>query len=250
MKNSPNPSLAWKVAKYVLDHIAQIVGAVIAAVIAAYFLQDALFDPGRAVQSQVAFVQDFESTPDNSPLTDMVCTDGICDVQHMYPSHGALALVFPEPDVWGGILRSANAWAPGDIQSIEAKLRLGSGTMGGIWVGIDSHGWTGEMKGPGCSMSIASPSENSPHVGCNVGPDGKKLYYSMNQPVQYDTWHTIRIEFTHGTSEQRFYCDDFLIGQFTSLVLTDVSSLIVGVWREGDGPISAYVDDISVRTFR
>ena len=197
--------------------------------------------------SEDMFTQDFNGSDSSYDHQVWVCTAGSCDDQNMFQQNGTLVFKFTGSDLWGGIMRSQAAWKPEDLVSIEGKLRLGANTRGGAWLGIDSQGWQGVEKGGNCSISV-NPEDNTPHIGCNIGPDGEKEYLTPDQYVEYDTWYSVRIDFDPVTQEQTYYVDGELIGQYLPKISTNSVSAILGVWRDGDNLVEAYIDDIIVTT--
>jgi hypothetical protein len=68
--------------------------------------------------------------------------------------------------------------------------------------------------------------------------------------VQYNTWHTFRIEINHETAELAFFIDGHPLGSYTdpnpkSFNQTQIF-LSLTVWSEGGGLVTGYWDDVRI----
>jgi serine/threonine protein kinase len=89
-------------------------------------------------------------------------------------------------------------------------------------------------------------------IDCNyyyVNEDS--LAYEMSDyPVEYNTWHTVKIEVDPTTMTFTFYIDDELIDTFTSARTKTIKNVNftfnIGLWGESDEPLTGYVDNVRV----
>jgi len=140
----------------------------------------------------------------------------------------------------------------------EARLKMSSDRSGDglgialmIWQdSLADHPWISE-----CSMS-GSSSNSQAAVSCNVrakvGGSWLYEYYTPQVSVDYDTWHTARIQADAGTATLQFYLDDVLLGSHIpsdagALKVTNRLSPRIEVWNgTANASATRYVDDVRI----
>ena len=144
------------------------------------------------------------------------------------------------------------------VQQVEARVRMNSDRSGG-WspVGIalyadetNGHTWFAHCSlGANGSMSQAS-------FGCSVfisqGNNYPSEYATPAVSVDYNTWHTARIETDPNTANVRFYLDNTLIGSHiptdaTALLASDQVQVAITIWgADSSSSATRYVDDVRI----
>ena len=118
----------------------------------------------------------------------------------------------------------------------------------------NGHTWFAHCSlGANASMSQAS-------FGCSVfisqGNSYSSEYETSGVSVDYNTWHTARIEIDPNTANVRFYLDNTLIGSHiptdaTALLASDQVQLRITVWgADSSSSATRYVDDVRITPAR
>ena len=96
--------------------------------------------------------------------------------------------------------------------------------------------------------------------GCSIfisqGNDYPSEYATPGVSVDYNTWHTARIETDSATATVRFYLDNMLIGSHTptdamALLASDQVQVAITVWgADPNSSATRYVDTVRITPVR
>jgi hypothetical protein len=203
---------------------------------------------------EIAFLESFDGPDGNLDPNIWACSGGDCNAlnNRLFRQNGMFIFKYDGSDdssrTWATVIKSNASWETKALISIEEKLKIGSNSRGGIWLGVDGDGWQGAVKGTDCSITAVKPNVDTPQINCSIGPDEKKDYTSSKLSAAFDQWYTVKISFDPTTREQKFFVDGQQIGQFTPQNLSENVSVILGVFCEDGQPADVYVDDIVVKT--
>jgi PKD repeat protein len=144
------------------------------------------------------------------------------------------------------------------VQPLQARLKIGSDRSGG-WSPVQLSTWTEEVNGhawfASCTLSGSATSTRA-SFGCNIfireGNSYPTEYSTPGMSVDYDSWHTVRIETNPNTANVRFFLNNALIGSHTpndaaALVTNDQMQVGITVWgADPNSSATRYVDDVRV----
>lgn len=148
------------------------------------------------------------------------------------------------------------------LQQIEARLKVSSDRSGG-WSPVQLTSWTEDANGhawfASCTLTGSTNSSRASFY-CTIfirqGNSYPNEYSTPGMSVDYDSWHTARIETNPNTANVRFYLDNTLIGSHTpsdaaALLSNNQMQMGITVWG-GDPNSSAtrYVDDVRITPAR
>jgi hypothetical protein len=143
-------------------------------------------------------------------------------------------------------------WLLPDLGYVEARLMLDSnfdGEFAASYVSVDSNDtdWGLACFVEMCKTgSFCTHEWDRPLMGC-VSPD---QYYPDLIGVEYNTWHTARIEVDPETVTFHFYFDGYFFDSFTppnAAALKDDSFHVeVGVYLEPNSSATGYIDDVRI----
>jgi hypothetical protein len=148
------------------------------------------------------------------------------------------------------------------MQQIEVRFKVSSDRSGG-WSPVQLTSWTEEVNGHpwfvSCTQAGAANLAQA-SFGCYIfirqGNSYPSEYSTPELFVNYDTWHTVRMEFDPHTANIRFYLDNALIGSHTpadaaALRVNDRMIVAITVWgAEPNSSATRYVDDVRIMAAR
>lgn len=144
------------------------------------------------------------------------------------------------------------------VQQIQARLKISSDRSGG-WSPVQLSTWTEEINGHAwfvsCTLSGSGTSSRA-SFRCSIfireGNNYPNEYSTPSVSVDYESWHTVRIEMNPNTANLRFYLDNTLIGSHTpndaaALLAADQLQVAITVWgAEANSSATRYVDDVRI----
>jgi len=152
--------------------------------------------------------------------------------------------------------RRPGKWTLDQLGFIEAKIMLGSNietlSGGSIGIGIDKYTsqdnwWSFCVIGGGQDLIEA-------WVNCHTDGNIHGKYSTDSFPVQYNTWHIMRIEIDPDTTTITYFIDGQQVGSYTpkdpeTFKNTQFSPLL-NVWSEDGGLTIGYADYVRIGEFR
>ena len=144
------------------------------------------------------------------------------------------------------------------VQQLQARLKISSDRSGG-WSPIQLSTWTEEVNGhawfASCTLSGSATSSRA-SFSCSIfireGSSYPNEYLTPGVSVDYNSWHTVRIETDPTTATVRFFLDNTLLGSHTpndaaALVVNDQMQVEITVWgAEPNSSATRYMDDIRI----
>jgi hypothetical protein len=148
------------------------------------------------------------------------------------------------------------------VQQFQARLKVSSDRSGGwspIGVAVTADEVNGHTWYAECGLAGATHLSQA-SFGCYIfirqGNSYLNEYETPGIAVNYDTWHTIRIELDPNTANVRFYLDNALIGSHTpsdaaALSTSEQVQIRIVVWgAEANSAATRYVDDVRITPAR
>jgi hypothetical protein len=123
----------------------------------------------------------------------------------------------------------------------EAELPLADNSRGAVAITLDSQQWYTE-----CGI-VAVPDLSQPLVGCFLGS-----FVTEYPSINFDTWHTLRIEVNPTTMTFTYFLDGNKIGSYMPPEADNLKNanftLFVKAWKNvpGTGKVVGYVDDVRI----
>jgi PKD repeat protein len=186
--------------------------------------------------------------------------EGDTTVQFRQQSGTLVVTNLPSSDPSGTSLRMRHPWLLRwqQVQQIQARLKISSDRSGGwspIGVAVTADEVNGHTWYAECGLAGATHLSQA-SFGCYIfirqGNSYPNEYETPGIAVNYDTWHTIRIELDPNTANVRFYLDNALIGSHTpsdaaSLLTSEQVQIRIVVWgAAADSTATRYVDDVRI----
>ncbi|SRR6266496_3567535 len=157
-----------------------------------------------------------------------------CGSENIFLRDGSLNLKRNQ-EGWSSLL-SHSVWLYSRLISLEGRLQISSNTNSGVgWLYIDNNA--------GCQIN----GSESPSIECYYGPADNREYASGEQPIRFDTWYRMRIEFGQESHLVRYYLDDNLIGQYSPKVYPETARISLGIISQ-NGVTNAlvYIDNVKL----
>jgi len=152
-----------------------------------------------------------------------------------------------------GVLTTQSSWLSYQIDYIQGRLKLENTDSGEINLGFhatldSSNPWTAN-----CFIQGGQSSTNQATYGCSIytyiNEQYKGEYGTEAFVVNYDEWHTVKIELVQKTLEIRFYFDNKLIGRHVPTDADELKNKIMGAGFgiTTDTHIVGYVDSVIIQ---
>jgi len=201
--------------------------------------------PTPTIIPSISFMERFDD-PDGIYMTGKwFCLSGTCDARNVFLGEDVLVFKFAVTDSWGSILQTHDQWNMSDIVSLEGKLLLTEGSLGGVWIRLEG----GLEHGPSCAIS--NWTNGIPVIGCNFNYNSDKdvEYITEFVPIEFDTWYSVRIEYDPMMPEIRYFLDDELIGQHVPKNPPGYVAINMGAYKYSTGDqFEIYVDEVILKT--
>jgi len=152
----------------------------------------------------------------------------------------------------GGGLVAIKTWHASQVSYAQWRMKLQNTDNGGIILFFNTDIASG-IWSTNCFMQRSNLSTTQATFACssdiNASGQGTAEYSTQSIAVNYDEWHTIKMELIPETFKIRYFLDDQLIGENIPVNADELKNKVLrfafGVYT--DTNITGYIDDVIVQ---
>lgn len=152
----------------------------------------------------------------------------------------------------GGGLVAIKTWHASQVDFAEWRMKLQNTDNGGVILFFNTDIASGTWS-TFCFMQSSSLSTTQAMFGCysDINANGQSVseYSTQSIAVNYNEWHTIKIDFARDDFKIRYFLDDQLIGENIPANADELKNKVLrfalGVYT--DTNIVGYIDDVTVQ---
>lgn len=205
-------------------------------------------DPNKPLQSDK-----FDNSAYNGKYDTSLWTCDICAFEPELVSQNDSILRLDGKNGKGGGLAAIKTWHANQVNYAQWRMKLQKTDNGGIILFFNTDIASGTWS-TNCFIQSQFNLPNDPAMfgcGSDINTNGQGVTEYSTQPiaVNYDEWHTIKMELVPSTFKIRYFLDDQLIGENLPTNADELKNSVLrfafGVYT--DTNVTGYIDDVVVQ---
>lgn len=195
---------------------------------------------------------DFDNSSYNGNYDTSLWTCDICAFEPELVNQNDGSLRLEGKNGKGGGLVAIKTWHASQVGYAQWRMKLQNTDNGGIILFFNTDIAAGTWS-TNCFMQRSNLSTTQAMFGCgsDINANGQTVseYSTQSIAVNYNEWHTIKMELIPETFKIRYFLDDKLIGEYTPVNADELKNKVLrfafGVYT--DTNFTGYIDDVIVQ---
>lgn len=195
---------------------------------------------------------DFDNSSYNGKYDTSLWTCDICAFEPELVNQNDGSLRLEGKNGKGGGLVAIKTWHASQVGYTQWRMKLQNTDNGGIILFFNTDIASGTWS-TNCFMQRSNLSTTQAMFGCgsDINANGQTVaeYSTQSIAVNYNEWHTIKMELIPETFKIRYFLDDKLVGENTPINADELKNKVLrfafGVYT--DTNFTGYIDDVIVQ---